>query len=132
MRWAVAGVLGVVLMTGCSREPSPPTQGAAGLRDIALHPERYAIGERVDVSGWLIRPPQSALFVCDRLGGETAPAATGSCVQVENEDLLDEGGASRLGGTRWVPGRVDLDCRVKRYLPADVRPERLSLTCEFG
>lgn len=103
---------------------------SASLRDIGLHPESYAIGTRLEVVGWLIKPPRSVLFVCDEISDDYPPRAVGSCSEVENEELLDSKETMRVGRTRWIPEPVNLACEVSGYRPGDVNPERLTMSCK--
>ena len=130
MRFAASALIALLLFTGCSAERNDvPSQDRASLRDIGLHPENYEIGRRLPITGWLIKPPRSVLFVCDEISSESPPRATGSCSEVENEELLNGGDLMKRGRTRWIQERIDLVCEVTGYRPTDVRPERLALTC---
>jgi hypothetical protein len=125
-------VVAVFLLAACSTESGDgPRANQVSLQDIGLHPENYEIGRRVEIEGWLIKPPRSVLFVCDEISDDSPPRAVGSCSEVENEELLDSEQTVRGGRTRWMPETVRLACEVSDYRPGDVNPERLTLSCEF-
>lgn len=129
MRIAASVVMAVFLLAGCSGDEDIPTNDRASLEHIGLHPETHEIGQRLEVSGWLIKPPRSVLFLCDEISSGSPPRAIGSCTEVENEELLNGGDLMKRGRTRWIQERIDLVCEVTGYRPTDVRPERLALTC---
>lgn len=123
-------VLTIALALGaCSEGTLQPRQRETSLHELGLNPDRFPLGQEVNITGWLIEPPRSVLFVCDEISSESPPRAIGSCSEVENEELLRSEDAVSRGATTWIPEAVTLTCEVTGYRPTVVRPERLALTC---
>ena len=115
---------------GCSGDESHRVRETPSLQEIGEEPGRFPIGYRFPTVGWLIKPPQSVLFICDEISDHHPPKAVGSCSEVQNEDVLGSGHLVTRKGTSFLPKPVALVCEVSDYAPGDIDPERVILRCK--
>jgi hypothetical protein len=122
-----AGVAVLVSCAGIESDRLTP------LGTLARHPEQFDRGERLSVRGFLIRPPRSATFICNRISRAMPPKASGPfCIEVDQPRIGALSGARHRRSTAWRVAPISLRCSVAGFRPLSVRPERLVLACDVA